>query len=56
MNLIQGTEVLLLGGDLPETVSNVLIGEPSPDGRSFTLGIPKGDSHIWIDRVILAVP
>lgn len=50
MNLIQGTEVLLLGGDLPETVSNVLIGEPSPDGRSFTLGIPKGDSHIWTDR------
>lgn len=50
--LIQGTEILLYTGSTTETVSNVLIGEPTSDGRGFTLGIPKGDSHTWEDRKI----
>lgn len=50
VQLIQGTDILLYTGGLTETVSNVLIGEPANNGRSFTLGIPKGDTHIWTDR------
>lgn len=50
--LIQGTEILLYTGSVTETVSNVLIGEPTSDGKGFTLGIPKGDSHTWEDRKV----
>jgi hypothetical protein len=50
VQLIQGTDVVLYGGAEPETVSNVLIGEPSSDGKSYTLGIPKGDQHTWTDK------
>lgn len=46
-----------------EQVENVLIGEPSTDditdtltlyGKrlAYTLGIPKGDTHIWTDRTV----
>lgn len=46
-----------------EVVSNVLIGEPSPEeklnelnmnGKSiaYTLGIPKGDTHDWEDQIV----
>lgn len=51
MQLIQGTEITLYGST-NETISNVLIGEPSVDGKSYTLGIPKGDEHTWNDRKI----
>ena len=50
MQLIRGTDILLYTGENAETVGNVLIGEPSADGKTFTLAIPKGDSHIWTDR------
>lgn len=50
--LIKGTDILLYDGSISETVHNVLIGEPSADGKSYTLGIPKGDQHIWTDRKI----
>ena len=46
--LIKGTAVIMDG----ETIENVLIGEPSQDGRSCTLGIPKGDAHIWNDKIV----
>lgn len=47
----------------PVNVENVLIGEPSTTemletnnltGKilAYTLGIPKGDSHVWTDRTI----
>ena len=49
--LIQGTDITLYG-TTNITVSNVLIGEPSADGKTFTLGIPKGDSNEWADRKI----
>lgn len=52
MQLLKGSNILLYSGDVTETVSNVLIGEPSEDGRSYTLGIPKGDNHIWTDRKV----
>ena len=46
--LIKGTAVIMDG----ETIENVLIGEPSSDGRSCTLGIPKGDDHVWTDKIV----
>lgn len=49
--------------DVAETVSNVLVGEPTSDERldvlnltgkhvAYTLAIPKGDEHIWTDRKV----
>lgn len=46
--MIRGSNVLLRG----ETVRNVLIGSPSADGREYTLGIPKGDTHDWADAKV----
>ncbi|MBR1750843.1 MAG: hypothetical protein IJ740_08195 [Ruminococcus sp.] len=45
--LIKGSDVTICG-EMPETVSNVLIGQAN--GRSCTLGIPKGDTHQWADK------
>ena len=47
--------------DVPRTIENVLIGEPTTDqvidelnlsGKrlAYTLAIPKGDNHEWTDR------
>ena len=52
IQLIQGAEITLYDGSSTENVSNVLIGEPTPDGKNYTLGIPKGDTHILTDRKI----
>ena len=49
--LIQGTNITLYG-NINETIYNVLIGEPAIDGKSYILGIPKGDTHTWTDRKI----
>ena len=49
--------------DVPIEVDNVLIGNPTPQevvdtlnltGKraAYTLGIPKGDAHVWTDRKI----
>lgn len=49
--------------EVPETIENVLIGEPTTDqvidelnlsGKrlAYTLAIPKGDSHEWTDRKV----
>lgn len=49
--------------DVAETVSNVLIGEPTTEdivnelnltGKrlAYTLAIPKGDAHVWTDRKV----
>lgn len=48
---------------IPETVENVLIGEPSTDditssvsiyGKKITymLAIPKGDTHDWVNKIV----
>ena len=50
IQLIKGSNIILFNGNTPETVSNVLIGEPSANGKKYTIGIPKGDQHIWCDR------
>lgn len=50
MQLIRGTAITLYTGNQSEVIENVLIGEPS--GGGYTLGIPKGDAHDWIDRKI----
>ena len=50
-------------GEIPVSVENVLVGEPSSQevvdtlnltGKrlAYTLGIPKGDAHTWTDRKI----
>jgi hypothetical protein len=46
--MLRGTNITLG----TETVSNVLIGEPSEGGRAYTLGIPKGDNHNWLDTLV----
>ena len=51
IQLIQGTDITLYG-TTNETISNILIGEPALNGKNYTLGIPKGDTHIWTDRKI----
>ena len=49
--------------DVPVTVENVLIGNPTAQevidtlnltGKQavYTLGIPKGDTHVWTDRKV----
>jgi hypothetical protein len=49
--------------DVPTEVDNVLIGSPSAEeiidtlnltGKraAYTLGIPKGDTHVWTDRKV----
>jgi hypothetical protein len=48
--LIRGTDITLYTAGGTETVTNVLIGEPTAEG--CTLGIPKGDTHDWTDRKI----
>ena len=46
-----------------EQVSNVLVGEPTPQERTdefnltgkmieYTLGIPKGDTHEWENQIV----
>lgn len=58
MQLIQGTEIELVTADGTETVGNVLIGSPSSGNccgetvAEFVLGIPKGDTHDWLDRKV----
>ena len=50
IQMLRGTDILLHSGDQTATVGNVLIGEPSTDGKSYILGIPKGDQNVWTDR------
>ena len=49
--------------DVPVTVDNVLVGEPSADDMAtstamyaktikYMLGIPKGDTHDWTDKKV----
>ena len=49
--------------ETPVEVDNVLVGEPTSEdvineinltGKhlAYTLGIPKGDNHVWEDRVV----
>jgi len=47
---LTGADIILWDGETPETVHDILIGEPADGGREFTLGIPKGDTHDWLDR------
>ena len=61
--LIKGIDILLYSGSTAETVSNVLVGNPASSGtaelpdsggtlRSYTLAIPKGDTHDWVNRTL----
>ena len=54
--LIKGTTVEIINSENVETVENVLVGEPVQTetvcGKTvqYTVGIPKGDSHLWEDK------
>lgn len=61
VTMIKGIDITLFTDSGSETVGNILIGEPSTSGEtelavndgnmlSYTLAIPKGDTHEWIDR------
>lgn len=56
--MIKGIDILLHDDEAIEIVSNVLIGEPQSVSfcdttvPAYTLAIPKGDTHIWTDRVV----
>jgi hypothetical protein len=57
--MIHGTDIQLINASGAETVSNVLIGEPSETElighkiSAFTLAIPKNDVHDWLDRKVI---
>lgn len=59
MQMIHGTDIQLISESGAETVSNVLIGEPSETElighkiSAFTLAIPKNDVHDWLDRKVI---
>lgn len=60
-SLIKGVDILLHNDGGTETVKNVLVGEYAPAQhpllggqiQSYTLGIPKGDTHVWTDRIVV---
>lgn len=63
MSLIKGVDILLFNGDTSETVRNILVGQPATSGtadisddwgtlREYTLAIPKGDTHDWVNRIV----
>jgi len=60
---IRGTDIVLYSGTVTEIVHNVLIGQPATSQsenaalqtgllRTFTLAIPKGDTHSWTNRIV----
>ncbi len=62
-SMIKGIDILLYAGDDTEVISNVLVGnsatadttELTNNGgtmQTFTLAIPKGDTHDWTDRTV----
>lgn len=52
MIMIKGMTIKLYTDGIAENIENVLAGEPSSDGKSYTLAIPKGDSHEWTDKIV----
>lgn len=57
--MIKGTDITLYTDGGAETVSNVLIGEPSETELIgfkipvYTLAVPKTDVHDWLDRKVI---
>ncbi|MBP5362860.1 MAG: hypothetical protein J6Y71_07585 [Ruminococcus sp.] len=58
IQMIKGTDITLFTSDGTETVSNVLIGEPSETELMgykipvYTIAVPKTDVHDWLDRKV----
>ncbi len=50
--MIKGMTIKLYANGIAENIDNVLVGEPSSDGTSYTLAIPKGDNHEWTDKIV----
>lgn len=61
--LIKGIDIRLYSGGSFETVGNVLVGNPTSSGineliqnggvmQCYTLAIPKGDTHDWVNRIV----
>ena len=52
MIMIKGMTIKLYTDGFAENIDNVLVGEPSSDGKSYTLAIPKGDNHEWTNKIV----
>lgn len=52
MIMIKGMTIKLYTDGIAENIDNVLVGEPSSDGKMYTLAIPKGDNHEWTDKIV----
>lgn len=52
MIMIKGMTIKMYTNGIAESIDNVLVGEPSSDGKSYTLAIPKGDNHEWTDKIV----
>ncbi len=52
--MLRGEKVTLYDNGEEIEVNNVLIGSPSSSegGLFYTLGIPKGDTHSWVDKKV----
>lgn len=61
--MIKGTDIALYSGSAQETIHNVLIGQPMTSQSenaatqtgtilTYTLAIPKGDTHDWTNRIV----
>lgn len=59
--MIKGMTIKLYTNGIAENIDNVLVGEPSTIGASelndgkiltYTLAIPKGDTHEWTDKIV----
>lgn len=51
IQLIKGIDITLYG-ITEQTINNVLVGEPSSDGLSYTIALPKGTSFDLADTII----
>ncbi|MGN1101285.1 MAG: hypothetical protein ACI4RG_03775, partial [Huintestinicola sp.] len=52
IQMIKGMDIILYTNGTADTVSNVLVGEPSSDGSMYTIAVPKGDDHNWVDKIV----
>lgn len=50
--MIKGMTIKLYTDGIAENVDNVLVGEPSSDGKSYVIAVPKGDNHEWSDKIV----
>lgn len=50
MSLLKGMDIEIFENGSFEKVCGCLVGSPSADGKTYTIGIPKGDIHNWVNK------